>query len=158
MFWEGLWHPEEPTFVVTEYCEWPLVLWTLGYTQPYGKKWQLLHLVYYSWAFDCYSTSFKRLPAVFCLLYICFVYVCCSGKEEQQFANCQRVIIINQSINQSLNRSINLSIHQSINQSITLICFCTSDLLQYSQVASWIAILHYHVQIIVIFSDTFLSP
>ena len=34
------------------------------------------------------------------IVYFSFVYVCCSGKEERHFADCQRVII-NQSINQS---------------------------------------------------------
>ena len=30
VFQEGLWCPEEPTVVVTNYCEWPLVSCSLG--------------------------------------------------------------------------------------------------------------------------------
>ena len=37
-FWEGLWHPEEPTIVAADNCGWPRVSWTLGLHPAVGEE------------------------------------------------------------------------------------------------------------------------
>ena len=42
-FWEGLWHPEEPTVVAADYCGWPCVSWTLGLHSAVGQEVRVMH-------------------------------------------------------------------------------------------------------------------
>ena len=69
-FWEGLRHSEEPTVIVTNFHDWPLVLWTLHLYSVIGKKWQLcwsMYTVTFSIVVEPLSTisiSFKRLSSV----------------------------------------------------------------------------------------------